>query len=495
MKRIFFWALLIVSGMFGDDFNQLGSEIIEYLWRFHPVDATYKGIHKYDTLLTDFRPEVLRARFKDIKIFEQRLDRIDTLSLSVDEYIDYALLRIMLKNEIFTGESLMIYRKNPLIYVNEAIYGIYNILIRSSPSVQLKMEAIRARLTKIPDLFDQARKNLVEPPPILCKIAIEQLREGAVFFNDLAARYTDSLGPEANKEFITAKEKAVVAMVAFRYWLEDIEKGPATSYALGHSKYAYKLREIHLLDMSIDSILSLGQNMLNLTSRVIDSLKKAYQSKETPLLKPPADFKPDDVKRYRQWEIEEMRRFVGSQGVDYVTVPDYVGAMFVVETPKFLRGLIPGIAMEPPGPFDKSTTSYFYVRPLPERFDSSEAVRYYNYIRQRGFKGSVVHEGFPGHHLQLSIANQHPSPIRRSISDNFLIEGWALYCEELMARSGLYEDTIGAIIGYLGGVRFRSARVIVDVMLQTGQYDYEQAVNFMCQTFGGGQADSVFFAR
>ena len=51
-----------------------------------------------------------------------------------------------------------------------------------------------------------------------------------------------------------------------------------------------------------------------------------------------------------------------------------------------------------------------------------------------------------------------------------------------MASSGLYEDTLGAIIRSLQGLRFREARVIVDVMLQTRKYSYEDAVNFMIES-------------
>ena len=48
-----------------------------------------------------------------------------------------------------------------------------------------------------------------------------------------------------------------------------------------------------------------------------------------------------------------------------------------------------------------------------------------------------------------------------------------------MARSGLFEDSIGALIDMLYGLRFRAGRIIVDVKLQTGEFTYEDAVDFM----------------
>lgn len=473
--------------------DSLGREITEYLWFFHPVSATYQGIHRYDTSLTDYRPAAWRTRLADIRNYSKRLDAIDTLLLSTDENIDYVLLKTSLLSEIFNIEKIKTYQRNPLVYAGEAINGIYYLLIRSSPSTGQKIEAIKKRFLKIPNLFDQARENLMSPAPIFCEIAIEQLKEGAEFYNEVAKTYEDSLDPAARKAFSDAKDRAVVALAAFRFWLEDKVTQSARSFALGREDYEYKLRRLHLLDMSADSILALGNNMLTWTTKMIDSIKVVYRPPQLPTLLSPDSFGRQGVLNYRQWEIGTMRRFVDSANI--VSVPDWVGDLVVVETPRFLRGLIPGIAMEPPGPFDKSTTSYFYSRPIAEKFDSVEKVKYYNMVVHRGFKGSVVHEGYPGHHLQLSIANHHPSMVRRNYSDFFPIEGWALYCEEMMSETGLYQDTTGAILGWLGGVKFRAVRVIVDVKLQTEQFDCDQAINFMYKALGGDTGDSIFYAK
>jgi uncharacterized protein (DUF885 family) len=56
-----------------------------------------------------------------------------------------------------------------------------------------------------------------------------------------------------------------------------------------------------------------------------------------------------------------------------------------------------------------------------------------------------------------------------------------------MARGGLYGDTIGAMINFLEGVRYRAARIVVDVKLQTDVFTYEEALQFMVDIFGGGE--------
>ncbi len=148
--------------------------------------------------------------------------------------------------------------------------------------------------------------------------------------------------------------------------------------------------------------------------------------------------------------------------------------------------------MMPPGPFDRSRRSRFYTPRLPRRFDLADAEYFYNYIYNRWFLGAAIHEAYPGHHLQLSIANNHSSNVRRGFRTFFFVEGWALYCEELMVASGLFEDTIGALINALDGVRYRAARIIVDVNLQTGVFNYDDALRFMVDTFGGSES---YYAR
>ena len=132
-----------------------------------------------------------------------------------------------------------------------------------------------------------------------------------------------------------------------------------------------------------------------------------------------------------------MRAWVAHSG--FATVPDYVGRLQMTETPAFLLGIIPGAAMEPPAPLDSVQTSYYYEPPFPNPLDSATRVRWFNTAHYHRWKGGVVHEGYPGHHLQLSIANHNPSFIRKMQGNIPMIEGWALYCEQMTAEQGLYE--------------------------------------------------------
>lgn len=480
-KYIIFIIVVLQSESIATTFEKIGYDILEEIWRFHPVDATYLGIHKYDHLLPDYSKNSLTQMLRRCKALQQKLDEIDTLSLSIDERIDYHLLKIHLTKEIFLIEMTKSYEKNPLIYINDCIYGVYAIIIRSAPSMTIKINAIRERLRQIPDYLDEAAHNLKHPPLILCEMGIDQLDENEKLIEDFFSTYKDSLSEEEQADFQLVKDRAIVAMRWFAFWLEQ-NADPQEPYSLGRDCYEFLLQHIHLVDINADSLLKIGKNTLHETNMLIDSLDALYPEPERRQIALPQNFGRDDVLTYRQEEIAFMRNFVIQSNL--VTVPDWVGELRLVETPRFLREIVPSAAMVPPGPFDSSQTSYFYMPPLPEEFDLRQTEYFYNYVHNHMFRSLVVHEGYPGHHLQLSIAKHHPSAIRKSFYDPFFAEGWALYCEELMAHHGLHKDTLGALINALYGVRLRAARVIVDVMLQTDQMNFDDAVDFMAETLG-----------
>src|SRR5438874_2552159 len=94
------------------------------------------------------------------------------------------------------------------------------------------------------------------------------------------------------------------------------------------------------------------------------------------------------------------------------------------------------------------------------------------------------HEGIPGHFLQLSIANHLKDEIRRQHSDGIFIEGWALYGEEMLMRTGLYPLNSASQGQILRLARYRSARIGVDVNLHTGRWTFAQAVKYFMEAGG-----------
>ena len=90
----------------------------------------------------------------------------------------------------------------------------------------------------------------------------------------------------------------------------------------------------------------------------------------------------------------------------------------------------------------------------------------------------MVHEAWPGHHLQLSVARNSPSDVRRVSWTPVTVEGWALYCEELMAEQGFFASVEERLFQRLH-LLWRAVRIVLDVGLHTRGMTPEQAADIL----------------
>jgi uncharacterized protein (DUF885 family) len=101
----------------------------------------------------------------------------------------------------------------------------------------------------------------------------------------------------------------------------------------------------------------------------------------------------------------------------------------------------------------------------------------------------TYHESIPGHHLQISIAQEAPTPLIRKLSFySAYAEGWALYAEQLAEEMGLYADDPMGHIGYLHDALFRAVRLVVDSGLHAKRWSREQAVAYYVDAIGDKDA-------
>lgn len=104
----------------------------------------------------------------------------------------------------------------------------------------------------------------------------------------------------------------------------------------------------------------------------------------------------------------------------------------------------------------------------------------------------TFHETYPGHHYQIALAGEAVLPLfRRQAMFTGYLEGWALYAEYLMDRTGFYEDDIPGRLGYLQAQAFRAARLVVDTGLHMYNWSISEAVSYFAETTGFDQS----FAR
>ena len=108
--------------------------------------------------------------------------------------------------------------------------------------------------------------------------------------------------------------------------------------------------------------------------------------------------------------------------------------LVVRKEPGYMAG-VAGASMSSPGPYDNAQNSYFNVGSLagwaPDKAESY--LREYNqYIIQI----LCIHEAIPGHYVQLVYSNKAPSMIKSIFGNGAMVEGWAVYSEQMMLDNG-----------------------------------------------------------
>ncbi|HEY0368212.1 MAG TPA: DUF885 family protein, partial [Chthoniobacterales bacterium] len=173
----------------------------------------------------------------------------------------------------------------------------------------------------------------------------------------------------------------------------------------------------------------------------------------------------------------EMIDFLNSNHL--ITLPAYLGAFHIRQLPEAFKPTSPGGFMNPPGLYDKDPTGFYFIPTY-----NAESKNFYIRAAIEDPRPILGHEGIPGHFFQLSIANHNPDEIRRQSDNGVFVEGWALYTEEMLMRTGFYPDNSAAQGQILRLSRYRAARIGVDVNLQTGRWSFEQAMQYFMEAGG-----------
>ena len=141
---------------------------------------------------------------------------------------------------------------------------------------------------------------------------------------------------------------------------------------------------------------------------------------------------------------------------------------------------------------DGAANGYYYRAPL----DGSRPAIYWINLKSVGdwpkysLPSLTYHEGVPGHHLQISIAQGADTHVLRKISFfGAYTEGWALYAEQLSDELQGYATPLERA-GYLQSFLFRAARLVVDTGIHTKGWSREQATQYLVDNVGFAQPRS-----
>jgi uncharacterized protein (DUF885 family) len=247
--------------------------------------------------------------------------------------------------------------------------------------------------------------------------------------------------------------------------------------AMGTANYEYMLHHIYLLPMSADQLNTIGQIELARYRSLEAMLPDPRLANPDPARAPRIPKNQADFLKTYQAREKEVIDFITATKL--VTLPSYLGRFYIRQLPEAFKPTSPGGFMNPPGLYDKDASGFYFIPTYDPKSN--------NFYIRAGIEDPrplIVHEGFPGHFVQLSIANHLSDEIRRQQGDGVFTEGWALYLEEVVLHEGLIAQNTGGHGQVLRLSRYRAARVGVDANLHTGKWTFDQAVQYFMNEGG-----------
>jgi hypothetical protein len=449
--------------------DDLCRSYLDLKWHLDPSDASSDGVAAQDGRLGSFDLESMRAHLAAFRSLEGAIEELEPPDLASE--IDRTALLDDLRTLVFRFEHERPHVRNPNFWLTHLFEGIFTLLVRQGPLVE-RAPAALDRLKAAPAFLAQAAATLKEPPLVFVDSALAALGGGG----ELIARAVSALGdaaPGMAGEFEAAGREALQALTGFGRALgtEILPSDDPRAYAVGEEQFERRLHHEHAIRGGAPELWRYGMHLieeteerLKATARRLDGSTDWRSQLERLRQSAPAS---DVLSAYRE-EAERARRFMEECALaPATTVP-----LEIIPTPAFLQSLVPFAAYQPP-PVELGGPGLFFVTPPS---DGTVAVQCVHEI-----PSIVVHEAYPGHHVQVTAAQALRSEVRRHVRTPVNVEGWALYAEHLMFEGG-YFATPEAQLFHLNDLLWRAVRIIVDVGLHTRDMTPGDAVNRMTDT-------------
>src|SRR5215217_38124 len=434
-----------------DAFQKIAHDYIEQYLQTNPEQATELGDHRFDGELTDYSAEALAKDLATQKEFRSKLSAIDGSQLTGANNVDFRILKENIDYQIFQGEELKEPQWNPLVYMQSLANSLYLLVARDFAPAEKRISSLRQRMEEIPGVIAQAKANLQHPPRVHTETAIDQT-QGAI--NLVRAELSPLLdqAPQTKKDLASVQDKTAAALEDYKEWLQnDLLPRSDGDFRLGSEKYRKKLRFALASDLPMEQILQRAKADLQQTQTAIyqtalplykkyftnaDEKTLADKYKVTAaVLDKLAQQHPTDttVVGFAKTVVTEATEFVKQHNL--VTVPTV--PLDVIAMPEFKRGVAIAYC-DAAGPLEKNGKTFFAVAPTPKDWSKERKESFFREYNNYMIRDLTVHEAMPGHFLQLARSNEFRAPtlVRAIFQSGPFIEGWAVYCEQVMAEQG-----------------------------------------------------------
>jgi uncharacterized protein (DUF885 family) len=483
-------------------FNFLADQYFtDVYFHFSPTSGTADGLHQYDDKLEDYSAASVQKEIAALHSYEKKVEAIDPSALDASVADDRAILLNSIRSTLLTLEVIRPWEKNPDNYSSGITNSIFVIMERPYASADTRLRAAVEREKQIPQALLEARKNLKNPPKIYTEIALEQIDDIISFFQtDVPSAFTEATDADTKAAFAKSNAAVIEALKTYGAWMKsDLLPRSNGDYKFGADTFAKKLSYDEMVDIPLDRLLEIAFADLHKNQAEFARVAKEVDPSKTPqqVLAELATIHPAPDKLLASFSdtFASLIEFITVHHV--ITIPSKVEPT-LEETPPFMRATTQA-SMDPPGPFETHSTKAYFNVTLPEKSWTPEHIAEHMAAFNVGTVISTsVHEAYPGHYVQFLWEPQFSSKIRQILGANTNIEGWAHYCEQMMLDQGYGQPGTGAKnereaklirLGQIQDALLRDARFVNSIKLHTGQFTFDQAVDFFVTD--GYQSHSV----
>ena len=463
----------------------------EYTMRTSPIYASILGDKRYNDKIDDFSQAAIDDNLEQTRRFLGRFEAIDTTGFPEQEALNKALmvrdLKMGLEGARFKPWQMPVNQQSGI-----HIDAPQLVSILSFENVKDYDDYI-TRLKVLPRLFDQTleqmRKGLAAgrmPPKILLEKVVTQANGIATTAPDQSPfthpfdKFPDGV-PEADRKRLreaglaAVKDSVIPAYVRFAAFVrnEYVPKGRAEpgAWALpdGDAWYAFRVKDSTTTNLSPEEIHQIGlEQVKDIEARML-AVENQLGYKDMKSFKAAVDANPKLHAQSRQEILDLYSKYVDQM---YTRLPQMFGRL-----PKARLQVMPVEEFR-----EKEAADASYVDGTPDGSRPGHIMVNTGDFAKRtvlDIETTAYHEGVPGHHLQITIAQALPElpPFRQHEYYTAFTEGWALYSERLGKEAGFFQDPY-SYYGHLQDDMLRAIRLVVDTGFHAKHWTRQQVVDY-----------------
>ena len=434
-------------------FRAYEERFVAELMEFYPDFAITAGYYKSAARLVAPDDAFRKKELEFVADHEAQLRKFDAAALEPSLRADHGRIASFLESTRWQQLELRQWQWDASTY---NVAGGFDLLLTTEYApLDERLRTILARLPAVPAYYAAARANLDRPTREHVQLAIAQNTGAVQVFGEEFAKKVAGSGLSADEKQALEKgaADARAAIEGYVAALKEMEPtltpDRARSFRLGRALYVPKYRLTVESGIPIEQLVERAQAMKARLHEEMEVLskklwpkyfkKKAMPKDRLALIAAMVDKLSEKQSRPEKFvedvrkQIPELERFVREKDL---VAQDPAKPLIVRETPPFnpTRGVAVA-SIDPPGPFNPGANTYYNVNPMsdfpPERQKSF--LREYN---QWMMQIVNIHEGVPGHYVQLLHANRAPSVVKTLFGNGAMIEGWAVYAQRMMLENG-----------------------------------------------------------